>query len=376
MFTSDPEQYLNTRFWFQGATLHPSRLPTDPDVRSPTHSCHVCPIRHFFEEILYYSVGRYTLKKTVVFGLLLAFQAGPVTAQTAEWSDLERITIFANGMVFDALAAGPEDGEPVLLLHGFPQTGYTFRHQLRALATAGFRAVAPNQRGYSTGARPLEIGEYRMGKLVGDVAAIASALDMREFHLVGHDWGGAVAWVVAARLSDRVKTLTVLSTPHFGALGAASRDPSTDQGQRSSYFADFAAPDSQDRFLANNARWLRTALQNSGATPADIEVYLETLGNREALGAALNWYRALLSPQTSASPFGSPPATSASSAPPTLYVWGARDQSFGRAAAEATAEFVRGPYQFVELPRNGHWLPEAAADTVTTLLLEHIGGSR
>jgi pimeloyl-ACP methyl ester carboxylesterase len=153
----------------------------------------------------------------VALALLLSV-AAPIHAAPGE-PQIETIEIPAGGMVFSALAAGPRDGEPVLLLHGFPQTSHAYREAMRTLALAGFRAVAPDQRGYSPGARPESVEAYRISKLIGDVVAIADTLNMPRFHLVGHDWGGAAAWGVAGRHSDRILSLTVLSTPHHGALG-------------------------------------------------------------------------------------------------------------------------------------------------------------
>ncbi len=123
-------------------------------------------------------------------------------------TELETVAIDANGLTFTARAAGPPDGRPVLLLHGFPQTSLCFAHEVAALGAAGYRAVAPDQRGYSAGARPAEVGAYTADHLVSDVASIADALGMGAFDLVGHDWGGMVAWLTAAAHPRRVRTLT------------------------------------------------------------------------------------------------------------------------------------------------------------------------
>src|SRR5688572_5632939 len=111
---------------------------------------------------------------------------------------------------FDARVAGPEDGDVVLHLHGFPQTSWSWRAQLDALGAAGYRAVAPDQRGYSAGARPADVERYAIPNLVADVLGIADALGAERFHLVGHDWGAAVAWQVAGRHQARLRSLTIL----------------------------------------------------------------------------------------------------------------------------------------------------------------------
>ena len=293
----------------------------------------------------------------------------PSTPQVPQSALVDLIAIRVGEFVFDGLAAGPEDGDPVILLHGFPETSYAFRHQLEALARAGYRAIAPDQRGYSADARPSEVADYAMGFLVGDVAGIADALGFGSFHLVGHDWGGAVAWVFAATFPERVRTLSVLSTPHPGAFGAALSS-SPDQQRRSAYFEVFRADGAEERFLADNAAYLRQVLDGVADEEA-VRVYVNALRSPEALGAALNWYRAMRLRS-------SPANTTVTSAialeitVPTLYVWGTEDVAFGRAAARASARYVTGPYEFVPMDRTGHWLMERKPTRINELLLGHL----
>ena len=273
-----------------------------------------------------------------------------------------QITVGAH--TFDALADGPDDAELVLLLHGFPQTSASWREQIEALAAAGHRAVAPDQRGYSPNARPTDVAAYAMPELVGDVLELADALGAERFHLVGHDWGAAVAWQVAGRHRERLRSLTVLSTPHPEALRRAYRgDLGGDQAERSGYMTFFRQPDSQDRMLENDAAVLRLLFSGSGMPEGREQPYLDALGTPEALGAALNWYRA-------ASPAdieGLGPITI-----PTLYVWATGDVALGREAAEATAGCVDGPYRFEVLEGVGHWIAEQVPDRLNELLVDHL----
>ena len=131
---------------------------------------------------------------------------------------IDRLEIEAGGFTFTGRACGPHDGRKVLLLHGFPQTSWAWRDELWALGRAGYRAIAPDQRGYCIGARPAEVGDYATEHLLHDVVALADAMDMETFDLVGHDWGGMLAWIVASRHPGRVRTLSVVSTPHPLAL--------------------------------------------------------------------------------------------------------------------------------------------------------------
>ncbi|MZE75952.1 alpha/beta fold hydrolase [Streptomyces xinghaiensis] len=261
--------------------------------------------------------------------------------------------------VFDAITAGPEDGRPVLLLHGFPQTGLVWERQITALADRGFRVAAPDQRGYSPGARPEDPAEYAMDALVADVVAITGELGWPVFDLVGHDWGGAVAWWTADAHPDRLRTLTVVSTPHPGALASTLRtDP--DQRARSRYMTEWRDPATERRMLADGARELRALYGD--AVPADrVEEYVRHLSPPGALTGALNWYRG-----------GRPGHAIGTTSVPTLYVWGTEDMAFGPAAAEETGSRVGGPYRFERLPGVGHWVPEEVPGVLNRLLLEHL----
>jgi pimeloyl-ACP methyl ester carboxylesterase len=268
-------------------------------------------------------------------------------------------------LVFDVRLAGPDVGVPVVLLHGFPQTSWSWRHQIPALAAAGFRVIAPDQRGYSPGARPDDVDAYRMSELVGDVLALAEQLGHERFHLVGHDWGGAVAWQVAGRHGDRLLTLASLSTPHPRAMAEAySGEIGGDQGARSAYVAMFREEGTENGMLANEAAGLRLVLQASGLTEAESQVYLDALGDVPALRAALNWYRAASLADVD---------EMRSITVPTLYMWSTNDPALGREAAEATAKHVDGPYTFVELDGVDHWIAEHAVDETNDALLANFG---
>src|SRR5258706_9337951 len=193
---------------------------------------------------------------------------------------------------FEARVAGPEDGEVVLLLHGFPQTSWSWRSQLDALGAAGYRAVAPDQRGYSPGARPAEVERYAIPELVADVIGIADALGAPTFHLVGHDWGAAVAWQVAGRHPDRLRSLTILSVPHPSAFGRALvGEGGADQKSRSSYIDFFRSDDAVPTFMQNGGDGLRNMFTMTGLMEGT-DPYVEVLTQPGAMQAPLNWYKA------------------------------------------------------------------------------------
>ncbi len=151
---------------------------------------------------------------------------------------MERLELAVGELAFEARADGPEDGELVLLLHGFPQTSFSWRYQLPVLAGAGYRGVAPDQRGYSPRARPADLTSYRAERYVEDVIGLADALGADRFHLVGHDFGGFVAWDVASLHPERLSTLSVVSTPHPAPM-AKSILEGGEQRERSSYMLFF-----------------------------------------------------------------------------------------------------------------------------------------
>ncbi|CAN5516283.1 alpha/beta hydrolase [soil metagenome] len=283
---------------------------------------------------------------------------------------MERIEIPVGPFTFDALAEGPDDGELVVLLHGFPQTSSSWRSQLAALAEAGYRAVAPDQRGYSPRARPRDVADYGLDHLVADVEAMVDWLGGHRFHLVGHDWGAAVSWKLAGQSPERLRTLTVLSVPHPKAFAAAlSGELGGDQAERSSYMALFAAEGTAELMVADDAALLRGVFVGSGLSEEAARPYVEALANVEALRAALNWYRAAAS---GAGLTGDLPSITT----PTMFVWSTEDVALGREGAEATADHVDGPYRFEILEGVSHWIADQAPDKLNALLLEHLATHR
>ena len=275
-------------------------------------------------------------------------------------SAVEHIELALGPYFFDARADGPPEGELVLLLHGFPQTGYTWRHQLPALAREGYRAVAPDLRGYSPGARPTDVEEYRVPNLVGDVLGFADALEADTFHVVGHDWGGALAWQVAGRHGARVRTLTAVSTPHPLAMRESIRHG--EQREKSSYMQYLRTPEAEAFLTDDDGAGLRMLFEASGLQPTDTGEYLRHFREPGAVAGALSWYRGADIRLVE----GLAPITM-----PTLYVWSTADPALGREAAEATAACVEGPYRFVVLEGMGHWIPELASEELNAQLVAH-----
>ncbi len=261
-------------------------------------------------------------------------------------------------LTFDVREGGPADGEPVVLLHGFPQDKDSWKHIEPLLHEAGLRTFVFDQRGYSPGARPKGRREYTGDKLATDVIALLDAAGLEWAHIVGHDWGGGVAWGVATNYADRVRSVTVLSTPHPGALVEAGRKSS--QALKSWYMFAFQLPWLPEVVVSN--RRVADGLKRSGLPAEHAEHNARLMAQPGAATGAVNWYRGL--PFTMREPVR---RTSV----PTTYVWGSRDAYLGRYAAEHTADWVTGPYRFVEVDGH-HWLPETQPQRMAELITEQV----
>jgi pimeloyl-ACP methyl ester carboxylesterase len=278
---------------------------------------------------------------------------------------IEKISI-SPALIFDALAAGEVGAPLVLLLHGFAESMQCWRAQVKTLADAGFRAIAPSQRGYSPGARPdvRDTANYHIDRLMDDAMAIvaASGYGGQRFHLAGHDWGGSIAWSLADRYPARIASLTVLSRPHPNAFNRALLQTDGEQAQRSRHHKWFLEPDAAELVLADNSKWLRERLAANGVPDAAIAEHLAVLGNKEAMEGALAWYRARGAIR---GPLGMIKV-------PTLYIWGDADDTVGRTAAEGTVDFVEAPYRFEVLPGVGHFAADQSPACVSELMLAHV----
>jgi pimeloyl-ACP methyl ester carboxylesterase len=269
---------------------------------------------------------------------------------------------FRDGLTFDVRDAGPADGEPVVLLHGFPQDSRAWDRLAPVLHGAGLRTLAPDQRGYSPMARPRGRAAYRSRALVDDVLALLDAAGLERAHVVGHDWGAAMGWALAAWHPDRVRTLTALSVPHPGAMAKAM--VTSDQALRSTYMAAFQVPFVPEQaLLAAGGAPLRRMLRRSGLPDHLAEHYVSRMREPGALTAALNWYRAL--PWHAGDPVGRVGM-------PTLHVWSTGDTFLGRTATEDTARFCSADYRLEVLEGVPHWIPELAAEQVGELVVAHV----
>lgn len=265
-----------------------------------------------------------------------------------------------DGWSFDVRDEGPADGEVIVLLHGFPQTSTSWARVVPHLHAAGFRTIAPDQRGYSPGARPPRRRDYRLDHLVGDVVALVEATGHDAVHLVGHDWGGTVAWSTAASRPDVVRTLTAVSVPHPRAMVQMFR--TLRQLRKSWYMVAFQLPWLPERLLSG--RYGDRFLRASGMPPEVVDRYHDELVRGGALPHALGWYRAML--------LRTPRGLGRRVRVPTTHVWSDHDTAMAREGAELTASYVEADYRLAVLEGISHWVPDEAPEQLAAEIVRRV----
>jgi pimeloyl-ACP methyl ester carboxylesterase len=263
-------------------------------------------------------------------------------------------------------------GEPVVLLHGFPEFSYCWRHQLPALSAVGFRAIAPDLRGYNLSDRPLGVRNYRANELVADIAALIRKLPSGKANIVGHDWGGVLAWRLAGQHPDLVNKLVVLNAPHPAAYRRTlRRNPR--QWLRSWYVLFFQLPWLPELLLRSRdfalleRTWKKDPVTSGAYSDADIAKYKEALRHPGALTAAINYYRAAL--RWPGDLYGQPQSVSS----PTLLIWGDQDRYLGLDLTGGLEAWV--PDLRVErIPGASHWVQNDVPEVVNRLLVDFLVG--
>jgi pimeloyl-ACP methyl ester carboxylesterase len=283
--------------------------------------------------------------------------------------DATERTLDLPGLRMHVVALGPEDGLPVLLLHGFPEFWYSWRFQMPALAAAGYRVYAPDQRGYNlTEAR----GPFDIDTLVGDIRHLQDALGIPCADIVGHDWGGVVAWAFAARHPERVRRMAVLNGPHPGAYLAALRS-SLSQCRKSWYIAFFQLPGLPEWVLRRRdhaaLRKVYAAIPKAYMSDVDIDRYVQALSRPGSLSATLGWYRALPT-----SLLRKNPATEARLSMPVCVIWGERDHALDTACNTALPRYVQD-LQIHYHPEGTHWVQMDHPEETNALLLAFLSGT-
>ncbi|WP_027495436.1 alpha/beta fold hydrolase [Rhodococcus sp. JG-3] len=254
-----------------------------------------------------------------------------------------------DGLEFDVLDQGPLDGPIVLLLHGFPERAASWSAVMDQLNEAGFRTIAPDQRGYSPGARPKRRRDYRVGALVNDVVALIDEIGA-PVHVVGHDWGAMIAWVTAGRRPDLVSSLTAFSVPHPGSFMTALL--TSRQILHSWYFAFFQLPVLPEKWMTRPGQRAEKWYEKSGMNADDLECTRTDVVDYGALPFAVTWYRGL--------PFSNPGIGRLRITVPTSMVWSDGDTFIGRSAIERAQQYVDARYTLTVLAGVTHWIPTQA----------------
>ncbi|WP_246159660.1 alpha/beta fold hydrolase [Nocardioides antri] len=266
-------------------------------------------------------------------------------------------TVERDGLVFDVLDEGPLDGEPIVLLHGWPDRPTTWREVTPILNAAGYRTLAKDRRGFAPGARPRRRRDYRLPELAADVATLIDEVG-GSAHVVGHDWGAATAWAVAGLHPDHVRTLTAVSVAHPAVFMESMLR--SNQLLKSWYMALFNLPVLPELLVRTLPEWFDRQLVKGGMRPEDVARFRHEIIEEGALASSLGCYRAVL--------LTDPRVTRFRVSAPTTMVWSTDDVALGRWGAEHSEEWVDGPFELVVLDGVSHWIPtedpEALADAI------------
>lgn len=278
---------------------------------------------------------------------------------------IERISV--GGLSFKCRTCGLENnGELVVFLHGFPESSIIWVNVMKKLAAIGYRCIAPDQRGYSEGARPEGILSYSTHNLSTDVVALADSVgNIGKFHLVGHDWGATIGWATVAFYTDRIQSWTALAVPHSKAFREAMMNDPV-QRSKSSYILEFLKPDIPEASLAaDDYKRLKTLW--TGFPQEVIDDYMTIFSVPEARTGAINYYRASLTPPSEENP--AVPLDEVFT--PTLFIWGMNDLAIAKAGVDDGHKYIKGEYKYVQLDAS-HWLMQFNEEECTKEIIDHI----
>lgn len=279
--------------------------------------------------------------------------------------DIQPELINSNHIQLQVYQAGPEDGELVILLHGFPEHALAWRSQIEYLAAQGYRVLAPNQRGYGDSNKPKGYKHYDLDTLAQDIVGLIDAAGRDTAHVIGHDWGAAVTWWLGCNYPERLQQIVVLNVPHHTAfLKFIRRQPS--QLLKSWYMFFFQLPWLPEKLLtAGNYAFLRNNMVKSANADTfsqeDIEQYITQWSKPGALTAMINWYR---------SSIRRPPQARLHKVPvPVSIIWGRQDQFLDERLAELSMNYCEKLKGLHYIDKAGHWLAHEASEPVNQLLL-------
>jgi pimeloyl-ACP methyl ester carboxylesterase len=262
------------------------------------------------------------------------------------------------GVGIEVFLEGPDDGPPVLFMHGWPDSHTLWRHQVKALSDAGYRTIAPDLRGFGASDKPEDVAAYKLAHSVADMIAVLDACEVTKANVVCHDWGAVAGWGLAAFVPDRVEKLVALSVGHPRAFS----DAGFEQRMRSLYMLLFNIPVVAEQ-------WFGMFGEQMIASHGDKAAVIAELGRPGALTASFGWYRANAHPKTIISPPPElPPVTMA-----TMGIWSARDTALTEKQMTGSEKYVDGPWRYERIEAAGHWMQLDAPDELNALLLDFLG---
>jgi len=274
--------------------------------------------------------------------------------------ELKRIQV--SGYEFDYRVSGDKKNEPVIFLHGFPETSIMWSELMEHLAANGYYCIAPDMRGYSKDACPKGVKHYTVKKISDDILGLADGINADKFHLVGHDWGAAIGWNIVYNNPERIISWSALSIPHSRAFVKALK-MDKEQKKKSRYIGTFLIPIIHEIVIRwNDFKIFRKLWKNS--SPEELENYLEVFKRKQSLTAALNYYRANIGKGKGRQPVGDITT-------PTLFIWGKNDFAVGAFSAKATRKYMKADYTFQELD-GGHWLIQTNYEGVKEAVTKHL----
>ena len=274
-----------------------------------------------------------------------------------------RFVLAEDGTSLHVRVDGSEDGEPVMLVHGWPDTHQAWSQQVEPLVEAGYRVIRPDQRGFGASGRPEAVSDYHVFLAMADLGSIMDALQVESAHLVGHDWGAPPCWLASMMAADRVRSLTAVSVGHPTAFKNAGHR----QMERSYYTLLFQFPDIAEQWLSDND-W--SNFRKMLGHPSDIEDKIAALSEPGALTASLNWYRANMAPEALIeAPAKLPPVTV-----PTMGIMGRNDWALLPHQMENSAQYIAADWRY-ELVDAAHWVQSEQPERFNELLLEWFGSN-
>ena len=267
----------------------------------------------------------------------------------------------SKSLIFTCRVGGFQNkGDTVVLLHGFPETSRMWKDLIKVLVQNGYKVIAPDQRGYSKGARPSKVEDYSIENLSQDIINIVDAFEEEKFHLVGHDWGAAIGWGLSASQRDKVISYTALSVPHTDAFGDAISNDKV-QGRKSYYIYLFKIKFIPETYfkLFNYVNLKRLWISSD---QSEIDSYIDVFSQKNAIKSALNWYRATSLSRTK---------KIGDIYVPTLMIYGKNDMAIGEKAIDETKKYIKSSYNLKKI-NSSHWLIQDSFDFVSQEILNHL----